>query len=56
MERRRGGHGGISGGDYEVLVKLREKRRRGHIWFLENEEDGWAIVDEGSIPIMRSRC
>ena len=27
-------------GDYEVLVQIREKRRRGHIWFLENEEDG----------------
>ena len=25
---------------YGVLVKLIEKRRRGHIWFLENEEHG----------------
>ena len=52
----RGDHDGMSGGDYEVLVKLREKRRRGHIWFLENEEDGWASVDEGPIQILRSRC
>ena len=37
VERR---HSGMSGGDYGVLVKLREKRRRCHIWFLENEEDG----------------
>ena len=51
----RDGHGGMSGGDYEVLVKLRVKRRRDHIWFLENE-DGWASVDEGPIPILRSRC
>ena len=52
----RGGYGEMSGGDYGVLVKLREKRRRGHIWFLENEEDEWASVDEGPIPILRSRC
>ena len=52
----RGGHGEMSGGDYGVLVKLREKRRKGYIWFLENEEDGWASVDEGSIPIMKNRC
>ena len=52
----RGGHGGMSGGDYRVLVKLREKRRRDHIWFLENEEDGWASVDERPIPIMKNRC
>ena len=40
----------VENGDYGVVVKLREKRRRGHIWFLENEEDGWASVDEGPIP------
>ena len=39
-----------------VLVKLKEKRRKCHICFLENEEDGWSSVDEGSIPILRSRC
>ena len=52
----RGGHGGMSGGDYEVLVKLREKRRKDHIWLLENEEDGQTSVDEGPIPILRRRC
>ena len=40
LRRLRGSHGGMSGGDYGILVKLREKRRRDHIWFLENEEDG----------------
>ena len=39
-----------------VLVKLREKRKRDHIWFLENEEYGRASVDEEPIPILRSRC
>ena len=46
----------MSGDDYGVLVKLREKRRRCHIWFLENEEDGWTSVDEGPIPILRGIC
>ena len=32
-----------------------EEKKRPYL-FLENEEDGWASVDERPIPIMKNRC